>query len=185
MPRKPGYRLTWPLGLCALALTTTHAAAQTGARGGQWPSYGGDQGHTKFAPLDQINEDNVNALRVAWTWTSLDEELKERNAVIRDGATFRVRHALNPKEVERLHRQFLAAKLEVRFRAEHHYLVALNERNQIIAGIYYEIEEGGSSAHLEKIVAAERSGSPAAVRDRFAPARARQRTAPEEAESAS
>lgn len=74
----------------------------------------------------------------------------------RDGAIFRVRHALNPKEVERLHRLFLAAKLEVRFRAEHHYLVALNERNQIIGGIYYEIEEDGSSAHLEKIVAAER-----------------------------
>ncbi len=89
MRGKPGSRLTWLLGLCTLAPSTMPAAAQTGAADGQWPSYGGDQGHTKFAPLDQINEDNVNALRIAWTWTSLDEELKERNAVIRDRATFR------------------------------------------------------------------------------------------------
>jgi N-acetylglutamate synthase-like GNAT family acetyltransferase len=74
----------------------------------------------------------------------------------RDGRIFRVRHALNPKEVERLFRLFLAAKLDVRFRMEHQYLVAINERSQIIGGIYYEIQEGGESAHLEKIVVAER-----------------------------
>ena len=73
-----------------------------------------------------------------------------------DGNHFRVRHALNPKEVGQLHRLFLAAKLDVRFRPEHQYLLALNERGQIIAGIYYEVEEGGVSAHLEKIAVAER-----------------------------
>ena len=73
-----------------------------------------------------------------------------------EGVSFRVRHALNPKEVERLHGLFLAAKLDVRFRMEHHYLVAINQRGQIIAGIYYEIDESGESAHLEKIVVVER-----------------------------
>ena len=34
-----------------------------------------------------------------------------------DGAPFQVRHALSPKEVGRLHRLFVAAKLDVRFRA--------------------------------------------------------------------
>jgi len=72
-----------------------------------------------------------------------------------DGERYRVRHALNPKEVERLHRLFLAAKLEVRFRTEHQYLVARNDRGQIIAGIYYEVEEDAHSAHLEKIVVAD------------------------------
>ena len=72
-----------------------------------------------------------------------------------DGNAFRVRHALSPKEVERLHRLFLAAKLEVRFRPEHRYLVASNERGMIIGGIYYEIDEAGQNAHLEKIVVAE------------------------------
>jgi len=46
-----------------------------------------------------------------------------------EGSVFRVRHALNPKEVERLLRLFLAAKLDVRFRMEHQYLVAINERS--------------------------------------------------------
>jgi long-chain acyl-CoA synthetase len=72
-----------------------------------------------------------------------------------DGRPFRARHALNPKEVGRLHRLFQAAKLDVVFRPEHRYLVAINDREQIIGGIYYEFEEGGASAHLEKIVVAE------------------------------
>ena len=73
-----------------------------------------------------------------------------------DGNAFSIRHALLPKEVERLHRLFLAAKLDVRFRPEHRYLMAINDREQIIGGIFYELEDGGQSAHLEKIVVAER-----------------------------
>ncbi len=73
-----------------------------------------------------------------------------------DGNSFRVRHALLPKEVERLHRLFLAAKLDVRFRPEHKYLLAINDRDQIIGGIFYELEEGGTAAHLEKIVVADK-----------------------------
>ncbi|UCG87205.1 MAG: GNAT family N-acetyltransferase [Gemmatimonadota bacterium] len=73
-----------------------------------------------------------------------------------DGTTFRVRHAMMPKEVERLHRLFLAAKLDVRFRPEHKYLLAINDREQIIGGIFYEFEASGETAHLEKIVVAQR-----------------------------
>jgi len=73
-----------------------------------------------------------------------------------DGRTFRVRHALNPKEVERLLRLFLAAKLDVRFRMEHRHLVAISERGHIIGGIFYEIDDEIRSAHLEKIVVADR-----------------------------
>ncbi len=72
-----------------------------------------------------------------------------------DGGLFRVRHALLPREVERLHRLFVSARLEVQFGPEHRYLVGINERDQIIGGIYYEIEEDGERAHLEKIVVAE------------------------------
>ena len=72
-----------------------------------------------------------------------------------DGRPFQVRHALSPKEVGYLHRLFLAAKLDVRFRAEHRYLVAIGERGQLIGGIFYELEEE-SAAHLEKIVVMER-----------------------------
>ena len=47
------------------------------------------------------------------------------------------------------------AKLDVRFRPEHQYLVALNPRHQIIGGIYYDVEPEGETAHLEKIVVAD------------------------------
>jgi GNAT superfamily N-acetyltransferase len=73
-----------------------------------------------------------------------------------DGDAFHVRHALTPKEVARLHRLFLTAKLDVRFRPEHQYLVAVHERGVLIGGIYYELEDEGRQAHLEKIVVAER-----------------------------
>jgi hypothetical protein len=72
-----------------------------------------------------------------------------------DGRFYGVRHAMSPKEVERLYRLYLAARLEVQFRAEHRFLIAINDRDQIIAGIYYDVAEDGKSAHLEKIVAAE------------------------------
>ena len=50
----------------AVVLGTVVAAAQQGARGGEWTRYGGDAGTTKYAPLDQINKDNVSRLRIAW-----------------------------------------------------------------------------------------------------------------------
>jgi len=40
--------------------------AQSGAKNGEWRSYGGDLGNTHYAPLDQINADNFNKLQVAW-----------------------------------------------------------------------------------------------------------------------
>jgi len=44
--------------------------AQYGAKNGQWRSYGGELGSTRYSPLDQINRDTVKDLKVAWTWKS-------------------------------------------------------------------------------------------------------------------
>ena len=44
------------------------ADAQSGAESGQWRYYGGDAGSTRYAPLDQIDRDNVAELEVAWRW---------------------------------------------------------------------------------------------------------------------
>ena len=41
-------------------------AAQTGARNGEWPTYGGDLGNTHYSPLDQISASNFSKLQVAW-----------------------------------------------------------------------------------------------------------------------
>ncbi len=43
-------------------------SAQHGAKNGEWLYYGGDLGSTRYAPLDQINRDNVSELEIAWRW---------------------------------------------------------------------------------------------------------------------
>ena len=58
--------------------TLERASAQTGARSGEWRTYGGDLGHTKYSPLDQINKENVKNLRIAWRWLSIDEDVKRQ-----------------------------------------------------------------------------------------------------------
>jgi len=42
------------------------AIAQTGAKNGEWPTYGGDLGNTHYSALDQINGSNFNKLEIAW-----------------------------------------------------------------------------------------------------------------------
>jgi quinoprotein glucose dehydrogenase len=46
------------------------AIAQTGALNGDWPSYNGDRGSTKYSSLDEINADNITQIAPQWTWTS-------------------------------------------------------------------------------------------------------------------
>ena len=41
-------------------------SAQAGAPSGEWPTYGGDLGNTRYSPLDQINASNFNQLQIAW-----------------------------------------------------------------------------------------------------------------------
>jgi quinoprotein glucose dehydrogenase len=54
------------LFLVALVSTSVIAAAQSGAKDGEWTTYGGDLGNTRYSPLDQINAQNFNGLEVAW-----------------------------------------------------------------------------------------------------------------------
>ena len=42
---------------------------------GEWRSYGADYASTKFAPLDQINRNNVHTLSIAWRWASIDNPI--------------------------------------------------------------------------------------------------------------
>ena len=42
------------------------AAAQTGAPGGEWRTYGGDLGNTRYSGLDQITAENFSDLEIAW-----------------------------------------------------------------------------------------------------------------------
>src|SRR5215475_5279941 len=35
---------------------------------GEWKTYGGDVGNTRYSPLDQINATNAKSLQVVWRW---------------------------------------------------------------------------------------------------------------------
>ena len=56
----------------ALLLAAEPAPAQYGAVDGEWRSYAGDNGSTKYSPLDQIDASNFENLRIAWRWQSVD-----------------------------------------------------------------------------------------------------------------
>jgi quinoprotein glucose dehydrogenase len=65
--------------LGVLVVFASDASAQHGAKQGQWPTYGGDSGSTKYAPLDQITAENVGDLQVAWKWSSPENERIKTN----------------------------------------------------------------------------------------------------------
>src|SRR5579863_6772784 len=46
------------------------SSAQTGAKNGEWRTYGGDLGNTRYSPLDQINAANFNKLQIAWRFNT-------------------------------------------------------------------------------------------------------------------
>ena len=52
--------------VCLLFVQQTSLVAQSGAKNGEWRSYAGDTGSTRYSPLDQINASNFNTLEVAW-----------------------------------------------------------------------------------------------------------------------
>jgi N-acetylglutamate synthase-like GNAT family acetyltransferase len=72
-----------------------------------------------------------------------------------EGQSFQIRHALSAKEIGRLHRLFMAAELQVQFRPEHRFLVAVNERGNLLGGLFYEVDAEERSAHMDKVVVAE------------------------------
>ena len=62
-------RLGFLVGLVFLACALPAAlGVQYGVKTGDWTSFGGDNGSTRYSPLDQINRDNVRNLQVAWTF---------------------------------------------------------------------------------------------------------------------
>ena len=52
--------------ILSLLLTILPLGAQSGARNGEWTTYGADLGNTHYSALDQIHAGNFNRLQVAW-----------------------------------------------------------------------------------------------------------------------
>ena len=81
-------RLTRILPLAALAATCAVVLAgqqppSKSEAAGEWRYYGGDSASTKYSPLGQITRANVNQLRIAWRWSSPDDEIAKGNPVAR------------------------------------------------------------------------------------------------------
>jgi quinoprotein glucose dehydrogenase len=61
-------------GLLALAAIAAAAALPSangrGTRAGEWRYWGGDEGSTRYSPLDQINAGNAAKLEIAWRWSA-------------------------------------------------------------------------------------------------------------------
>jgi quinoprotein glucose dehydrogenase len=81
--------LRWMLAGVAVVLGIGFAAAQQGSVGGEWTRYGADAGSTKYAPLDQINKDNVTRLRVAWRRPAVDASLTSKTPTFTYSNNFR------------------------------------------------------------------------------------------------
>jgi quinoprotein glucose dehydrogenase len=47
-------------------VTRAQSGVQSGAKAGEWSTYGGDLGNTRYSPLDQISAENFSKLEVAW-----------------------------------------------------------------------------------------------------------------------
>src|SRR5690625_3144842 len=56
---------------------------------GEWLMWRHNYSNWGYSPLDQINRDNVDELRLAWAWT-LDPARNELTPLIRDGVMFLV-----------------------------------------------------------------------------------------------
>jgi quinoprotein glucose dehydrogenase len=60
----------------ALVVAATATIRSQRAAPAEWRYYGGDKGVTRYAPLDQINRDNVRQLKIVWRRPSVDPQLK-------------------------------------------------------------------------------------------------------------
>lgn len=63
------------IALVALVTTVAPAGAQYGATNGEWSSYAGDNGGTKYSPLDQIDAGNFSSLEIVWRVPTPDGQL--------------------------------------------------------------------------------------------------------------
>ena len=71
------------MGVLGVSLPASPAFGQQGAQNGEWRSYGGDAGSTKYSPLDAIDETNLRNLEVVWRWQSVDHERQAEDPELR------------------------------------------------------------------------------------------------------
>ena len=74
------YKFSIAILVVVASASYIQAQQATESRDYDWPSYAHDQAATKYADLDQINEDTVKNLQTVWTWDSPDNAFLEENS---------------------------------------------------------------------------------------------------------
>ena len=69
-PSVAAFLIVLGLALALAAPTAAAAPGQDGAPSGEWHTYGGDHGHTRYSSLAQIDASNAGSLEIAWRWTA-------------------------------------------------------------------------------------------------------------------
>ncbi|HEY7182437.1 MAG TPA: pyrroloquinoline quinone-dependent dehydrogenase [Blastocatellia bacterium] len=79
-------RRSWMSGILIVIVLTalgsletfTHGPAAAGGskQESDWPAYGRDPGGSRYSPLAQVNRENVNSLKVAWTYRTGAADVK-------------------------------------------------------------------------------------------------------------
>ncbi len=77
--RPPSIRLLLLLTGFILCMPT-RALEGTDGEQGDWRYYGSTADSSKYSPLDQIDRENVDQLRVAWCWKSIDEPVLKKHS---------------------------------------------------------------------------------------------------------
>ena len=81
------------LGFTAIAQAqvTDAALANAATDDAQWLSYGRDQGETRYSPLNQVNDSNVDTLGVAWTFDTGSFRGLEATPLVANGILYGTR----------------------------------------------------------------------------------------------
>src|SRR5215469_14501017 len=82
---------SWPARLLLISSTCAalSSAANDTAAKGEWRQYSGDNGSSKYSPLDQISSSNVMKLRVVWRRPQIEAEFLAANPKLRLSNNYR------------------------------------------------------------------------------------------------
>jgi len=104
----------------------------------------------KRLPFSHLKEsDNVDLLATRSTDGNTVEMMVTR--VDSKGDNYSIRGPINPKELVSLHHLFDRSNLDVQFTVKHKFLIALNEQNRVIAGLFYEKNQK-NHIYMDKVV---------------------------------
>jgi quinoprotein glucose dehydrogenase len=90
MPPTIARRRHWITLAIALALAGTAATRLPQGTPGEWRAYAGSNASAKYAPLDQINERNVGALRIAWRQSVVPVEARRGRSSVSLATNYQV-----------------------------------------------------------------------------------------------